>query len=67
MSFLKKIIDWLLGRRAAPEQRQKRKRAPKEHYGAHYYLGDLLDQLDAVFRDLPKFKKSDPEAYKLYS
>jgi hypothetical protein len=68
MSFLQKIINWLFGRRAAPEpQKQKRKRASKEHYGAHYYLGDLLDQLDAVFRDLPKFKKSDPEAYKLYS
>lgn len=69
MSFLQKIINWLFGKKpAAPAKVQrKKKRTSKEHYGSHYYLGDLLDQLDAVFQDLPKFKKSDPEAYKLYS
>ena len=44
-----------------------RVRRSKEHYGAHYYLGDLLDRLDGVFQDLPKLKKADPDAYALFS
>ncbi len=40
---------------------QKRKET-----GAHYYLSDLLQELDECFRHLPKLRKSDPEAYKMY-
>lgn len=68
LNFLQRVLNWLFRKKtAAAPVKVKKKRKSKEHYGSHYYLGDLLDQLDAVFHDLPKFKKSDPEAYKLYS
>lgn len=69
---MKKFIDWIMGffRQEAQDGNRQRK-APvqreKQHFGAHYYLGDLLDALDRVFEDLPVFKKSDRDAYDLFS
>ena len=51
---------------ATPAPRVRRPRREKEHHGAHYYLGDLLDTLDATFSHLPAFKKGDPEAFGLF-
>ena len=41
-------------------------RRPKEHTGAHYYLSDLLDNIDRAFKDFRAFKTADKEAYSLY-
>tara|TARA_R100001443_G_scaffold79083_1_gene86286 strand:- start:348 stop:1496 length:1149 start_codon:yes stop_codon:yes gene_type:complete len=47
--------------------RKKRKQQKKTHYGAHYYLGDLLDNLDYAFKALKNTKKTNKDAYKLFS
>tara|TARA_R110002020_G_scaffold76392_1_gene193635 strand:- start:865 stop:1983 length:1119 start_codon:yes stop_codon:yes gene_type:complete len=47
--------------------RKKRKQREKAHYGAHYYLGDLLDNLDYTFNALKNTKKFDVSSYKLFS
>ena len=68
--MIRKIFDLLksLWRRlakrpqvVAPKFRQSRQ--PKEHSGSHYYLGDLLDCLDASFEALRAIKKVDSDAY----
>lgn len=48
-----------------PKAKHSPRRA-KGHHGTHYYLGDILERLDDVFKDLPKLRKIDPEAYQLY-
>lgn len=78
MNVLKKLLDWISGRKqitkkhdeqTEPDVKKKKKRnhQPKEHFGSHFYLGDLLDKLDRVFDELPKLRKADPEAFDLYS
>ena len=48
-------------------KRRKTKRHSAEHFGAHYYLGDLLDSLDSAFNCLGVFKRNDPIHYKMFS
>lgn len=70
LHVLKRIWDFLRrtvstgSRRAA--KKQTRKRHAKEHFGTHYYLGDLLDSLDDCFKVYPLFRKADPEGYALF-
>ena len=69
---MKKLLEWLKSLFRNPvekviKKRKKSKRRSADHYGAHYYLGDLLDGLDSAFDCLPLFKKTDPEHYKMFS
>lgn len=52
--------------RAPAPAKRKAVRREKEHFGAHYYLGDLLDALDMTFSHLPAFKRGDREAFNLF-
>ena len=54
----------------SPKPTKKRKaikQRSRDHMGAHYYLGDLLDQLDNSFKSLDSLKKVNKEAYKTFS
>lgn len=42
-----------------------RKPRDQVHFGAHYYLGDLLKTLKNAFADMPKLRKADPDMYDL--
>jgi len=68
--MIRAILDWIVslfrrGPAVAEPQKPKTKRArrEKDHFGVHYYLGDLLNALESIFEDLPLLKKSDPDAY----
>ena len=50
-----------------PKKRKKNKQRKRDHLGAHYYLGDLLDQLDNSFKSLDSLKKVNKQAYKTFS
>lgn len=72
-------MDWIIakfkgfwwGSERRPDPRPKpgatRERKSKDHFGAHYYLGDLLDTMDSAFKTFRALKKADPEAFRLYS
>lgn len=76
LKIMARLWDWLKGffargnvqlradtnRKAAPKPRRG-----KQHHGAHYYLGDLLDRLDGAFRDFRAIRKADKDAYDLFS
>lgn len=65
--LLKKLLGFW--RKLFANQEPKRKQSRRhsgDHYGAHYYLGDLLDNLDNCFEALSTFKKGDRDAYDLY-
>jgi len=47
-------------------KRAKRKMRSKKHFGAHYYLGNLLDRLEEHFDCLKLIKKADKDAYDLF-
>lgn len=76
MSFIRNIFNKAytlilrLWKKSAPEQPKKRKKIKqrsRDHLGAHYYLGDLLDQLDNSFKSLDSLKKVNKQAYKTFS
>ena len=73
MNFIKAITAWFrrlfafTNEEVKPPVRRKSARQKKEHFGVHYYLGDLLESLEDTFRHLPKMRKADPEAYGVYS
>ena len=73
MNILRRVLNWfarLLWRPAAPAQKTKRKptkRREKHHYGAHYYLSDLLDNIDNAFGAMDGLKKADKRLYKVFS
>ena len=48
-------------------QKIVRKQKDKEHFGAHYYLSDLLDVMPRAFLGLNMLQKTDPEIHKLFS
>ena len=50
-----------------PKKRKKIKQRSRDHLGAHYYLGDLLDQLDNSFKSLDSLKKVNRGAYNTFS
>jgi len=59
-----------LWKKPEPEQPKKRKKIrqrSRDHLGAHYYLGDLLDQLDNSFKSLDSLKKVNRGAYNTFS
>ena len=49
------------------KKRKATKQRSRDHLGAHYYLGDLLDQLDNSFKSLDSLKKVNKEAYRTFS
>lgn len=65
IEFIKRIWRKLFAKPKTPKI--KKARRGKEHFGSHYYLGDLLDSLDHVFSDLPAIKRCDREAYSVFS
>jgi hypothetical protein len=69
IKYIKKIWSLFFGSKKYAKKQQKRTslKAPKEHFGAHYYLGDLLDRLEQTFKHLPKIRKADRDAWDLYS
>ena len=48
---------------AATKKRQVKQRVEKQHFGAHYYLSDLLDQMDKTFDDMELVRKFDKDVY----
>ena len=50
-----------------PKKRKKIKQRERTHTGAHYYLGDLLDQLEGSFKSLDSLKKVNRSAYNTFS
>mgnify|MGYP001280678920 CR=1 FL=1 len=71
MNWLTKILTWL-GLRYQPYEPEKKPRKPsarreKKHYGAHYYLSDLLDNIDEAFTSMNGLKKADKHLYKIFS
>jgi len=48
-------------------QKIVRKQKDKEHFGAHYYLSDLLDVMPRAFLGLNMLQKTDPDIHKLFS
>ena len=61
------LISRLWKKPEQPKKRKKIKRRERDHLGAHYYLGDLLDQLDNSFKSLDSLKKVNKQAYKTFS
>jgi hypothetical protein len=73
MRWLTRIIDWLKGLKYQPgkpvgkKPRKTSARREKKHYGAHYYLSDLLDNIDEAFTAMNGLKKADKRLYKIFS
>lgn len=62
--MINRIINWIKSFWQKPKVTPRKKpRQTKDHTGAHYYLGDLLDCLDASFDALKAVKKVDRDAY----
>lgn len=58
---------WTRQTEAEPAKKKiTRKQRDRFHYGAHYYLTDLLDQMDRAFSGMDALKKADPQAYKRF-
>jgi hypothetical protein len=70
LAWLKRLVAGLWSRRAkagaAPPAAKKRRARQKDHYGAHYYLGDLLDRADEAFQDMVNLKRADPDIYDIF-
>lgn len=64
MTFIRKIWDWLFRpkRDVSPKARRVKR---QEEGSAHYYLGDLLDNMDLLFSDFRLIRQADPDAYAL--
>ena len=72
-AWVKQKLNAVFGR-ATPDKtditdktKRKSARRNKNHYGAHYYLGDLLDQIDGTFAGLRLLKKHSRDDYNLFS
>ena len=58
---------WTRQTEAEPAKKKiTRKQRERFHHGAHYYLTDLLDQMDRAFSGMDALKKADPQAYKRF-
>ena len=58
---------WTRQTEAEPVKKKiTRKQRDRFHHGAHYYLTDLLDQMDRAFNGMDALKKADPQAYKRF-
>lgn len=44
----------------------KRQQRERFHHGSHYYLADLLDQMDRAFEGMQALKKADPVAFRRF-
>jgi hypothetical protein len=49
------------------KEKTKKQRRSKEHFGAHYYFGDLLDKIDEAFEGMKILKKADRATYRVFS
>lgn len=71
MHILRRIYNWfarLLWKPAEPNKKpRKTSRREKSHYGAHYYLSDLLDNIGEAFTAMDGLKKADKHLYKVFS
>lgn len=48
-------------------RKKRNMRKEKLHTGAHYYLGDLLGQMDQAFKAMKVLKKANAGTYKIFS
>ena len=73
MRWFSKVINWLKGliyqprKPITPKARKATLRRGKDHYGAHYYLSDLLDQIDQTFKGMDALKRADKSSYNIFS
>ena len=76
MGFIRSIFNkaytlilrlWKKPEPEQPKKRKKIKQRERTHTGAHYYLGDLLDQLEGSFKSLDTLKKVNRSAYNTFS
>ena len=71
MRFIKTMIEKFLALFKKPEEpvapqavtRKKPQRKEDTHWGGHYYLGDLLENLDDAFSAFDVMRKKAPDAY----
>jgi len=58
---------WTRQTEAEPAKKKiTRKQRERFHHGAHYYLTDLLDQMDRAFEGMTALKKADPAAFRRF-
>jgi len=48
------------------KKKVKRQQRDRFHHGSHYYLTDLLDQMDRAFEGMKALKKADPIAFRRF-
>ena len=69
--LFRKLLQFCKGLFSAKVQQKVqqivRKQKDKEHFGAHYYLSDLLDVMPRAFLGLNMLQKTDPDIHKLFS
>lgn len=65
---MKDFFEWVkslfLGKRVAKKNRVQRRE--KSHFGSHYYLGNLLENMDMAAEDFRLLRQSDVDAYKMF-
>ena len=58
---------WTRQTEAEPVKKKiTRKQRERVHHGSHYYLSDLLDQMDRAFEGMRALKKADPIAFRRF-
>ena len=67
IAAIKRLFTKAHAPEVAPTPRVNRPRVSADHFGAHYYLGDILDNAKECIRDMRKLKSADREAYDLFS
>ena len=65
--LFRKLLQFCKGLFSVKVQKIVRKQKNKEHFGAHYYLSDLLDVMPRAFLGLNILQKTEPEIHKLFS
>lgn len=70
MSFISRIWHWIVGSQSVVELPEEHAvsapRQKREQYGAHYYFGDILNQLNNAVEDLALLRRAHPDAYELH-
>lgn len=64
-NFIARLWPRKAGAAPAAPAVKRRPRQQKEHYGAHYYLGDLLDHADDAFEHMALLKRGHRDMYDL--
>lgn len=60
------ILSEIQAELPAPKTRKKPVQRAREHFGAHYYLGDLLDRMKDNSKCFDLLRKTNPDAYALF-